>query len=224
MREIDVISKSTVGYAGRRAAAVPPSRPDKARAPYPDALHVEPRPRSPLLRPARRAHRLRRQRGRGRRPRGGGRERRGIRLPARRRRPPSRQLVAAVQVRRRRRLRLPDQPRRLRGAHRQPRRSPLDRRGRRLLRRRHQQLPLEPLLDLRPRHRTGVVPGGPLLRSSASPRWRSTSPCSRPSSEAPGWATFRPRRSPSRSRCRSTSSATSSGRSPEPRAEVGPRA
>ena len=61
------------------------------------------------------------------------------------------QLAAAGQVRPGRRLRLPDQPRRLRAPLRQPRRPPHGRRGRRLLRRRHQQLPLEPPLDLRRR-------------------------------------------------------------------------
>ena len=91
-------------------------------------------------------------------------ERLGIRRPARRRRAPAGQLVAAAQVRDRRRLRLPDQPRRLRGPRRQPRRPPHGRRDRRLLRRRDQQLPLEPLLDLRARRRLGRLPGGPLLR------------------------------------------------------------
>ena len=40
----------------------------------------------------------------------------------------------------------------------------VDRRGRRLLRRRHQQLPLEPLLDLRRRRGPRRLPGGALLR------------------------------------------------------------
>ena len=61
------------------------------------------------------------------------------------------------------------QPRRLRGAGRGPRRPPHPRRDRRLLRRRHQQLPLEPPLDLR---RLGAAT--PATRRGASSPSRSS--------------------------------------------------
>src|SRR5262249_25698590 len=60
----------------------------------------------------------------------------------------------------------------------------------------------------------------PASSSSASPRWSSTWSCWRRSSPPPRSPNWPPRRSPSPSRCPSTSSATSSGPSPE-RAPVG---
>ena len=134
-----------------------------------------------------------------------------IRLPGRRRRPQAGELAAAAQVRHRRRLRLPDQHRRLRPAHRQPRPAPCARRGRRLLRRRLQQLPLEPPLDLRARRRPPRLPGGALLRRQ---RRRAADQPRRPRGSRRGHLAGRssaPRRSPSPWRCPSTSSATSSG-------------
>ena len=94
----------------------------------------------------------------------GSHERLGIRRQGRGGGAPSGKLVAAAQVRDRRRLRVPDQSRRLRSPCRQPRRPPRDRRDRRLLRRRDQQLPLESLLDLRPRRKLRRLSGDPLLR------------------------------------------------------------
>ena len=91
------------------------------------------------------------------------------------------------------------------------------RRGRRLLRRRQQQLLLEPPLDLRRRRRSRRLPGCALLHRQR-----------RRAADQPGrarvagrrgrrLATSPPRRSPLRSRCPSTSSATSSGPSPSVR-------
>ena len=94
-----------------------------------------------------------------------------------------------------------------------PRVRPSPARRRRILRRRHQQLHAQPLLDLRRRRRRLGLPGAALSGHQHRLARRSTSSscsCSLPPATS---ASCLRRRSRSPSRCRSTSSATRCGRS-----------
>ena len=137
-----------------------------------------------------------------------------VRIPHRSRRTPPGELGAAAQIRPRRRLGVSDQPRRLRAAgsgglgvhYASPRSPPSASRS--------PTTSSQPPLDLRRRRRARRVPGGPLLRDQHR---RAADQPRRPRGAdlaAPVVGDSPPRRSRSPSRCRSTSSATSSGRSP----------